>query len=125
MIYKTHPNLYLKLIKKWEEGNDVVHTIRTKRKGENAIRMFLVKIAYKVIDSLSEIKILQNSGNFKLISRRALDGVLKLKDHDPFLRGLSVWVGFRQSSIYYEREAKTSWKISFLITSFVWFIQRS
>ena len=107
------PELILKLIKKWEEGNDVVHTIRTKRKGENAIRMFLVKIAYKVIDSLSEIKILQNSGNFKLISRRALDGVLKLKDHDPFLRGLSVWVGFRQSSIDYEREPRHAGKSHF------------
>ena len=100
------PELILKLIKKWEEGNDVVHTIRTKRKGENVIRMFLVKIAYKVIDSVSDIKIPQNSGNFKLISRRALEGVLKLNDHDPFLRGLSVWVGFRQCSIYYERDPR-------------------
>ena len=100
------PELIPDLIKKWEEGNDVVHTIRTKRKGENVIRMFLVKMAYKVIDSLSDIKIQQNSGNFKLISRRALEGVLKLNDHDPFLRGLSVWVGFRQISIYYERDPR-------------------
>ena len=50
------PELIPDLIKKWEEGNDVVHTIRTKRKGENVIRMFLVKMAYKVIDSLSDIK---------------------------------------------------------------------
>ena len=100
------PEIIPELIKKWEEGNDVVHTIRTKRKGENVIRMFLVKIAYKVIDSVSDIKIPQNSGNFKLISRRALEGVLKMNDHDPFLRGLSVWVGFRQSSIYYERDPR-------------------
>lgn len=107
------PETIIELIKKWEEGNDVVHTIRTKRKGENIFRMFLVKIAYKIIDALSDIKILQDSGNFKLISRRALEAMLTLNEHDPFLRGLSSWIGFRQTNVYYERQARFSGKTHF------------
>ena len=107
------PELIPELVKKWEEGSDVVHTVRTKRRGENIIRMFLVKLAYKIISLVSDIEILQNSGNFKLISRRALNGVLKLNDPDPFLRGLSIWVGFRQISILYERDARFAGKTKF------------
>jgi len=107
------PELIPELVKKWEEGCDVVHTVRTQRRGENIIRMFLVKLAYKVISLLSDIEMLQNSGNFKLMSRRALNGVLKLNDPDPFLRGLSIWVGFRQISILYERDARFSGKTKF------------
>ena len=107
------PELIPDLIKKWEEGNDVIHTIRTKRKGENVIRMFLVKMAYKVIDVLSDIKIRQNSGNFQLISRRALEAILTLNEYDPFLRGLSSWIGFRQANVYYERQARFSGKTHF------------
>ena len=113
------PELITELISKWEDGNDVVHTIRTKRKGENAFRMFLTNIAYKIIDSISDIKIRHNSGDFKLISRRAVDTILELNDHDPFLRGLSAWVGFKQTNIFYEREPrfKGSSKFSLLNSS--------
>ena len=55
------PELIPELVKKWEEGSDVVHTVRTKRRGENIIRMLLVKLAYKIIGVLSDIEILQNS----------------------------------------------------------------
>ncbi len=107
------PEIIPKLIDKWEKGIDVVHTVRTKRRGENFIRMFLVKIAYKIIDGLSDIKILHNSGNFKLISKRALKGILKLNDHDPFLRGLSAWVGYSQDMVLYERDARFSGETHF------------
>ena len=107
------PELIPKLIKKWEEGNDVVHTIRTKRRGENFFRMFLTNIAYKVIDAFADIKIRHNSGDFKLLSKRAFESILKLNDYDPFFRGLSAWVGFKQTSVYYEREARFSGKSNF------------
>ncbi len=107
------PEVIPSMIKKWETGCDVVHTVRTKRLGENFFRLFLVKIAYKIIDGLSEIKILHNSGNFKLISKRALLDLLKIKDHDPFLRGLSAWVGYKQDKIFYERDARAGGKTHF------------
>lgn len=100
------PELIPQLLRKWREGADVVHTTRTARKGENAFKMWLTRQAYRVINGLSDITILQNTGDFKLISRRALDEILKLSEFDPYLRGLVAWVGFRQEQVFYERDAR-------------------
>ena len=100
------PEIIPKLIKKHEEGNEIVHTIRTKRKGEGKFRMFVTKVAYKTIHALSDINLPIQAGDYKLISRKALDQILKQKEFRPYVRGLSVWVGFKQDYIYYEREAR-------------------
>ena len=83
-----------------------MHTVRTKRKGEGKFRMFLTKIAYKIINTLSDINLPAQAGDYKLISRKALDEILKQKEFRPYVRGLSVWVGFSQEFVYYEREAR-------------------
>ncbi len=100
------PELITDLIKKHEEGNEIVHTVRTKRKGEGRFRMFLTKIAYKIINTLSDINLPIQAGDYKLISRKALNEILKQKEFRPYVRGLSVWVGFKQDFIFYEREAR-------------------
>ncbi len=100
------PELIPDLIKKHEEGNEIVHTVRTKRKGEGKFRMFLTKIAYKIINSLSDINLPVQAGDYKLISKKALNEILKQKEFRPYVRGLSVWVGFKQDFIFYEREAR-------------------
>ena len=100
------PELIPDLIKKHEEGNEIVHTVRTKRKGEGKFRMFLTKIAYKIINSLSDINLPVQAGDYKLISKKALQEILKQKEFRPYVRGLSVWVGFKQDYIFYEREAR-------------------
>ena len=100
------PELIPELIKKHEEGNEIIHTVRTKRKGEGKFRMFLTKIAYKVINALSDINLPIQAGDYKLISKKALDEILKQKEFRPYVRGLSVWVGFKQDFVFYEREAR-------------------
>ncbi len=100
------PELISNLIKKHEEGNEIVHTVRTKRKGEGKFRMFVTKIAYRVINTLSDINLPVQAGDYKLISKKALDEILKQKEFRPYVRGLSVWVGFKQDFIFYEREAR-------------------
>ena len=100
------PEIIPDLIKKHEEGNEIVHTVRTKRKGEGKFRMFLTKIAYSVINTLSDINLPVQAGDYKLISKKALSEILKQKEFRPYVRGLSVWVGFKQDFIYYEREAR-------------------
>ena len=100
------PEIIPDLIKKYEEGNEIVHTVRTKRKGESKFRMFLTKIAYNVINTLSEINLPVQAGDYKLISKKALNEILKQKEFRPYVRGLSVWVGFKQDFIFYEREAR-------------------
>ena len=100
------PEIIPDLIKKHEEGNEIVHTVRTKRKGEGKFRMFLTKIAYKIIDTVSDINLPVQAGDYKLISKKALNEILKQKEFRPYVRGLSVWVGFKQDFLYYEREAR-------------------
>ena len=100
------PEIIPELIKKYEEGSEIIHTVRTKRKGEGKFRMFVTKIAYKTIHALSDINLPIQAGDYKLISRKALDVILKQKEFRPYVRGLSVWVGFKQDYVYYEREPR-------------------
>jgi|TARA_B100000902_G_scaffold100796_1_gene103208 dolichol-phosphate mannosyltransferase len=100
------PELIIELIKKYEEGNEIVHTVRTKRKGEGKFRMFVTSIAYKTIHMLSDISLPIQAGDYKLISKKALRVILNQKEFRPYVRGLSIWVGFKQGFVYYEREAR-------------------
>ncbi len=100
------PELIPKLLEELKKGAEVVHTTRTKRKGENRFKMWLTKQAYRVINLVADIDIPQNTGDFKLLSRRALDELLQLREYDPFMRGLVRWIGFRQAQVFYEREQR-------------------
>ncbi len=97
------PELLPTLIKCWQGGSDVVHTVRTARAGESAVKMALTRVAYRLIRVVSDIDLRVEAGDFKLLSRRAVDAVLTLPESDPYLRGLAVWVGFRQEYVPYER----------------------
>ncbi len=104
------PEIIPDLIKKHEEGFDVVHTIRKKRKGESKFRMLVTRIAYLLINILSDINLPIEAGDYKLISRKALDKILNQREFRPYVRGLSVWVGFKQTFYKYERQARGSGK---------------
>jgi len=100
------PEIIPDLILEHEKGNEIVHTVRTKREGENIIKLLITKIAYKVINYFADINLPIESGDYKLISRRALEKILDQKEYRPYVRGLSVWVGFKQSFVKYERKAR-------------------
>lgn len=107
------PELIPKLVEEWRRGADVVHTTRTARRGENPFRIFLIRTAYKLINTISDITLLENTGDFKLISRRAMNEILKLGEFDPFMRGLVSWVGFNQVQVFYERDARFAGQTKF------------
>lgn len=111
------PEIIKKLIKEYEKGFEVVHTVRTKRLGEGKIKLFLTNLAYKIINYFSDITLPINAGDFKLISRNVLDKILELKEFRPYIRGLSVWVGFKQSKIFYTRDPRYSGKSKFSLFS--------
>ena len=102
------PEIIKELVAEYSKGFDIVHTVRTKRLGEPRTKLFLTFLAYKLINFFSDIPLPTNAGDFKLISRRALDKILELKEFRPYIRGLSVWVGFRQTKIFYVREPRGS-----------------
>ena len=109
------PELFPKLIQKFKEGKDVVHTKRLSRAGENPIKLLFTLAAYKIINLFSDINLQTNTGDFKLISRRALDAVLSSQEYDPYVRGMSVWAGFDQDVVEYNRESRFAGKTHFNI----------
>ena len=111
------PELITQLVAEHEKGSDIVHTVRSKRLGETAFKLFVTNLAYKFIKFFSDIPLPVDAGDFKLISRRALDKILELKEYRPYIRGLSVWVGFKQSKVYYIRDARSSGKTQFPLLS--------
>lgn len=111
------PELIPELIEKYRLGYDVVHTTRTSREGETWIKLFITKIAYRVINRFSDIDLPINTGDYKLLSRRVINEILRLGEYDPYMRGLSIWVGFKQYFVYYKREARFSGKGKFSLLS--------
>ena len=98
------PEIIPKLIREHEKGSEIVHTVRTKRHGESLLKLWITKIAYKVINYLSEIPLPTEAGDFKLISKTALQKILLQNEFRPYIRGLSIWVGYKQSFVNYERD---------------------
>ena len=111
------PEIIPKMIQEFLNGNEIVHTIREKRLGEPFIKLFLTKIAYKIINKLSEVNLPIEAGDFKLISRKALKNILDQKEYRPYVRGLSVWVGYKQSFIKYVRDPRFAGKAKFSVFS--------
>ncbi len=96
-------------------GVDVVHTVRRTRQGEGTLKMFMTKIGYMILNRYSSIAILREAGDFKLLSRRAVDHILQFKEYKPFMRGIVCWIGFKQISIAYDRQPRYAGKSKFFI----------
>ena len=107
------PELIPKLVEKWREGYDVVNAKRIKRKGESLLKKVMSYIYYRLLFYLSDINVPRDTGDFRLLNKNALDALLKLREKHRYMKGLFVWVGFKQKEIEYEREArfkgKTKW----------------
>jgi glycosyltransferase involved in cell wall biosynthesis len=101
------PEVIPRLLEEWSAGADVVHGVRHERRGESRRRLFFIRAFYRVFNRLSGLSSFPgNSGDFRLISRRALDALNALPERNRFVRGLVSWVGYRQASIVYERDAR-------------------
>ena len=111
------PELIPELIKKYKDGAEVVHTKRTKREGESYIKLLVTKIAYKIINFFSELKLEENAGDFKLLSKRAVNEMLLLPEYSTYIRGLSVWVGFKQEVVLYDRLSRANGNTKFPLFS--------
>ena len=114
------PELIEEMVEYQKTNNvEIVHTQRTKRLGENLIKIALTKFAYYLIAKFSWDKIPDNTGDFKLYTRKALDRILTFDDKDPFVRGLSIVTGLNQGVIKYERHPRSDGKTGqSLISSF-------
>lgn len=107
------PELIPAVISKWREGSEVVHMVRASRDGESKLKMNLTRLAYHLIGKLSGQNFPIEAGDFKLLSRRAVNELQKYSDQMPYIRGLAVSLGFSQTSISYNREKRYAGKAHF------------
>jgi dolichol-phosphate mannosyltransferase len=106
------PELIPEMVHKWKEdiNVEVVYTTRRKRHGERFAKLALTKFGYRLINSLGDIDLPIDSGDFKLLSRRAVKHILLLKEQKPYLRGMVSWIGFKQAQIFYDRDGRLDGK---------------
>lgn len=102
------PELIPEMIALWRSDPEmeVVYTTRKSRAAEHPIKMAITKFGYRFINRLSEIELPIDSGDFKLLSRRAVNQLLLLKEQRPYLRGMVSWIGFRQGQVIYDRAGR-------------------
>ncbi len=100
------PEVYPQMIAKWREGFDVVYGVRTSREGETLFKLATAKIFYRLIYRITSVNIPLDTGDFRLIDRRVVNAVRHMPERNRFLRGMIPWVGFRQTGIEYQREAR-------------------
>lgn len=100
------PELIPDMIKLWQEGWEVVYAKRRKRKGESAFKLFSAKMFYKILSMLTDIDIPADTGDFRLIDKKVADAFRHMPERSRFIRGMIAWLGFKQTPIEYERDAR-------------------
>ena len=110
------PELIPEMLRQWQEGYDVVYAKRTSRAGESAMKKFTAHVFYRLIRRMSRVDIPPDTGDFRLLSRRAVDALVGLREQHRFMKGLFAWVGYPQKAILYERDARfdgeTKWNFT-------------
>jgi dolichol-phosphate mannosyltransferase len=100
------PELIATMLEHWRAGSDVVYATRTDRTGETPFKLATARWFYRIMGRLSDVPLSQNSGDFRLLDRRALDALLAMRERNRYLRGMTAWVGFTQTALPYSRDAR-------------------
>ncbi|MDZ7622508.1 MAG: glycosyltransferase family 2 protein [Candidatus Competibacteraceae bacterium] len=125
------PELIADMVAAWREGYDVVVARRTHRDGETGFKRLSSKLFYRILNRVSAVPIPVDVGDFRLMSRRAVEALKTLPERNRYMKGLFAWVGFPQQELLYAREARHAgcsqwgfWKLLGLaldgLTSFTW-----
>ena len=96
----------LEMVDKWEEGYQVIHGRRVKRKGESLFKKATASIYYALLNKITKRPVPRNTGDFKLYDRVALNTLLNLPERDKYIRGLASWIGFKQTFVDFERKER-------------------
>ncbi|MDY6786034.1 MAG: glycosyltransferase family 2 protein [Cyanobacteriota bacterium] len=112
------PELIEQLVEKWQEGYDVVYGTRRSRAGETWLKRSTAEAFYRTLEKMSPVRIPRDTGDFRLLDRRVVEALKLLPERTRFMKGLFAWVGFRQTSVFFEREPRyqgtttwTYWKL--------------
>ncbi len=100
------PEVIPELIAKWREGYEVVYAVRAEREGETWFKTMTAALFYRLIIKITSVNIPLDTGDFRLMDRKVVDSLARIREHHRFMRGLSVWVGFKQAGVPYLRHAR-------------------
>jgi glycosyltransferase involved in cell wall biosynthesis len=115
------PELILTMLDQWRAGCDVVYAVREQRQGESFFKLSSAKWFYRLFDKLAQVELQHNSGDFRLLDRRALDALLSMRERNRFLRGMTVWVGYTQAAVPYERDARYAGETKYTLSKMLRF----
>lgn len=104
------------LYNKTKEGYDVVYAKRKKRKGESIFKKISAKIFYRILRSITKCNIPVDAGDFRIISAKVADVLKKMPEQQKFLRGQVAWVGFKQTSVEFDRDSRKSGKSGYSVS---------
>jgi len=100
------PEVVSAMVDKWRQGFDVVYGVRAEREGEGTMKLATASLFYRLLGRLTTIQIPVDVGDFRLMSRRAVDQLKQLREKDRFVRGLVSWIGFNQTGVLYHRDKR-------------------
>lgn len=113
------PEVVPRLIAKWREGYQLVYAQRAERAGETWFKKVTASAFYRLIDKITNINIPVDTGEFRLMDRKVVDALISMREYNRFMRGMSVWVGYRQTGITYERDARKAGETKFSLSKMV------
>lgn len=113
------PSVIPNMIKKWHAGYDVVYGKRLVREGETLFKKITAKTFYRVMQKISNIDIPLDTGDFRLMDRKVVNTLSKLKEPEPFVRGLVSWVGFKQTFVQYERQERLAGETKYPLSKMI------
>ncbi len=110
------PELIPRMLDHWRAGCDVVYAVREQREGESRFKLTTARWFYSLFDKLAQVELQHNSGDFRLLDRQPLDALLSMRERNRFLRGMTVWVGYRQAAVPYHRDPRLAGETKYTLS---------
>ncbi len=113
------PEVIPDLVRRWQEGYEVVYAVRSEREGETWFKLVTASLFYRLIQRLTNVTIPMEAGDFRLLDRKALTYLKSMREHDRFVRAMTSWVGFRQTGVPYRRHARKAGTTKYTVSKMV------
>jgi glycosyltransferase involved in cell wall biosynthesis len=115
------PEVIPRLVDQWRKGYDLVSAVREKRRGEGLFKRATAALFYRLLQHLTATEIALDAGDFRLMSRKAVETLKGIRERSRFLRGLSGWIGFRQTSVSFVRDVRQAGETKYPLKKMVRF----
>jgi len=115
------PEVIPRMIEEWKRGFQVVYGVRVEREGETAFKLATASVFYRLIRKITNVDIPLDAGDFRLMDRKVVNALKSMREQKRFMRGLSVWVGFKQTGITYKRDARKAGETKYPVRKMIRF----